>query len=178
MQKNMEFKREKKRMCCLFFFWWGCSSFPGEANSRVYMLHMDCYQCVCPLLQTLISLIWHQLKSHRKNISRNEWTALPSVKTTGEQRCGWALYEWAERQVYITSYSPRGDANRTYSTIAIQYFSLHVWLCSWDYCTSSIVATTLKIALHRWINHRVCHEITGSVASCAVCRAYMHMLHK
>ena len=40
---------------------------------------------------------------------------------------------------------------------------------------SSIVATTLKIALHRWINHRVCHEITGSVASCAVCRAYMHM---
>ena len=33
---------------------------------------------------------------------------------------------------------------------------------------SSVVATTLKIALHRWINHRVCHEITGSVASCAV----------
>ena len=36
---------------------------------------------------------------------------------------------------------------------------------------SSIVATTLKIALHRWINYRVCHEndeITGSVASCAV----------
>ena len=106
-------------------------------------------------------------------------TALPSVTATGVQRCGWALYEWAERQVYITSYSPRGDANRTYSTIAIHwYFSLHVWLCSWDYCRSSIVATTLKIALHRWINHRVCHEITGSVASCTVCRAYMHMLHK
>ena len=107
-------------------------------------------------------------------------TALPSVTATGVQRCGWALYEWAERQVYITSYSPRGDANHTYSTIAIHwYFSLHVWLCSWDYCMSSIVATTLKIALHRWINHRVRHEITGSVASCAVCRAYiMHMLHK
>ena len=25
-----------------------------------------------------------------------------------------------------------------------------------------------------WINHRVCHEITGSVASCAVCRAYSY----
>ena len=38
----------------------------------------------------------------------------------------------------------------------------------------SIVATTLKIALHKWINHRVCHDrITGPVASCAVCRAYI-----
>ena len=49
---------------------------------------------------------------------------------------------------------------------------------------SSIVATTLKIALHRWINHRVRHEITGSVASCAlyahatqIDSLYMYMYH-
>ena len=47
--------------------------------------------------------------------------------------------------MYITSYPPRGDANFTYSTIAAQYFSLHVWLYAAEHCMSSIVATTLKL---------------------------------
>ena len=57
--------------------------------------------------------------------------------------------------MYIISYSPRGDANRTYSTIAIHwYFSLHVWLCSWDYRIAGKFGEDFNLAVWRIVKNR------------------------
>ena len=89
---------------------------------------------------------------------------------------------WVSRDTGIYYYPPRGDANRTYSTIATQYFSLHVWLCcvepicpcytnrfslhvhvSLGIAVGSIIAITLKIALVGGLMTVVCSVMRSQV---------------